>query len=195
MDLSRCPLLYRLYNAPVYYQRGQVSVLEVSHEIRKKQVQEESYSEDHLRVASVDCHESTLEPDVFQGEYLPEPKICSYKDHFTHHIIAYRENICCLLILIGLRVDIFNDVTMECKDQGSLIVDGTCQIPDPLYKFIGSIICFYIPLLVMLVTYALTVSLLANQKQNLGTPDWSSNWMGGPTTTPLGRCEKNRMMK
>ncbi|VEN43765.1 unnamed protein product, partial [Callosobruchus maculatus] len=44
---------------------------------------------------------------------------------------------------------------MYSKDQGSLIIDGTCQIPDPLYKFIGSIICFYIPLLVMLVTYAL----------------------------------------
>ncbi|KAJ8916209.1 hypothetical protein NQ315_016348 [Exocentrus adspersus] len=75
---------------------------------------------------------------------------------------------------------------MYSKDQGSLIIDGTCQIPDPLYKFIGSIICFYIPLLVMLVTYALTVRLLANQKQSLGTPDWSSNWMGGPTSTPLG---------
>ncbi|CAH1368561.1 unnamed protein product [Tenebrio molitor] len=76
---------------------------------------------------------------------------------------------------------------MYSKDQGSLIIDGTCQIPDPLYKFIGSIICFYIPLLVMLVTYALTVRLLAQQRQNLGTPDWSSNWMGGPTTTALER--------
>lgn len=68
------------------------------------------------------------------------------------------------------------------QDQGTLIKDGTCQIPDPLYKLIGSIICFYIPLLVMLVTYALTVRLLAQQRQNLGTPDWSSNWMGGPST-------------
>ncbi|CAH0557451.1 unnamed protein product [Brassicogethes aeneus] len=76
---------------------------------------------------------------------------------------------------------------MYSKDQDSLIIDGTCQIPDPLYKFIGSIVCFYIPLLVMLVTYALTVNLLANQKQNLGKPDWSSNWMGGPTSTPLER--------
>lgn len=72
------------------------------------------------------------------------------------------------------------------QDQDSLIIDGTCQIPDPLYKLIGSIICFYIPLLVMLVTYALTVRLLANQKQNLGTPNWSSNWMG-PASTPLGK--------
>jgi hypothetical protein len=72
-----------------------------------------------------------------------------------------------------------------------LIIDGTCQIPDPLYKFIGSIICFYIPLLVMLVTYALTVRLLAQQRQNLGTPDWSSNWMGGPTTTALGNTRLN----
>lgn len=74
------------------------------------------------------------------------------------------------------------------QDQDSVLTDdGVCQIPDPLYKFIGSIICFYIPLLVMLVTYALTVNLLAKQRQNLGTPDWSSGWMGGPTSTPLGK--------
>lgn len=81
------------------------------------------------------------------------------------------------------------------QDQGSLIIDGTCQIPDPLYKLIGSIICFYIPLLVMLVTYALTVRLLANQKQNLGTPDWSSNWMGGPGSTPLGIIKSHFIRK
>ena len=78
------------------------------------------------------------------------------------------------------------------QDQDSLIIDGTCQIPDPLYKLIGSIICFYIPLLVMLVTYALTVRLLAQQRQNLGTPDWSSNWMGGPTTA-LGETDDSLM--
>ncbi|KAF7269015.1 hypothetical protein GWI33_017936 [Rhynchophorus ferrugineus] len=84
---------------------------------------------------------------------------------------------------------------MYSKDQGSLIIEGTCQIPDPLYKLIGSIICFYIPLLVMLVTYALTVRLLANQKQNLGTPNWSSNWMG-PASTPLERrCTWRRLLK
>ncbi|KAH1024291.1 hypothetical protein HUJ05_003794 [Dendroctonus ponderosae] len=84
---------------------------------------------------------------------------------------------------------------MYSQDQDSLIIDGTCQIPDPLYKFIGSIICFYIPLLVMLVTYALTVQLLANQKLNLGTPNWSSNWMG-PATTPLERrCTWRRLLK
>ncbi|KAK9731819.1 7 transmembrane receptor (rhodopsin family) [Popillia japonica] len=71
---------------------------------------------------------------------------------------------------------------MYSKDQDSVLIDGECQIPDPLYKFIGSIICFYIPLIVMLLTYALTVRLLAQQRQNLGTPDWSSGWLGGPTT-------------
>ncbi|XP_066256920.1 D(2) dopamine receptor [Euwallacea similis] len=84
---------------------------------------------------------------------------------------------------------------MYSQDQGSLIIEGTCQIPDPLYKLIGSIICFYIPLLVMLVTYALTVRLLANQKQNLGTPNWSSNWMG-PASTPLERrCTWRKLLK
>ncbi|XP_050307187.1 5-hydroxytryptamine receptor 2A [Anthonomus grandis grandis] len=84
---------------------------------------------------------------------------------------------------------------MYSKDQGSLIIDGVCQIPDPLYKLIGSIICFYIPLLVMLVTYALTVRLLANQKQNLGTPNWSSNWMGSASTPLERRCTWRRLLK
>ncbi|XP_063922647.1 dopamine receptor 3 [Zophobas morio] len=83
---------------------------------------------------------------------------------------------------------------MYSQDQDSLIIDGTCQIPDPLYKLIGSIICFYIPLLVMLVTYALTVRLLAQQRQNLGTPDWSSNWMGGPTTALERRCTWRKLL-
>lgn len=41
----------------------------------------------------------------------------------------------------------------------------------------------------MLVTYALTVRLLAEQRQNLGTPDWSSGWLGGPTA--LGKKNYN----
>lgn len=67
-----------------------------------------------------------------------------------------------------------------------MLVDGICQIPDPVYKFVGSIVCFYIPLCVMLLTYTLTVRLLAQQQQNLGgsktTPSggssWSSGWLG-----------------
>lgn len=71
---------------------------------------------------------------------------------------------------------------MYSQDYDSVLVDGTCQIPDPLYKLIGSIICFYIPLIVMLITYALTVRLLAVQQQNLGgrPASWSSGWMGVP---------------
>lgn len=70
---------------------------------------------------------------------------------------------------------------MYSGDHSSVLVDGTCQIPDPLYKLIGSIICFYIPLGVMLGTYALTVRLLAQQQQNIGGPaGWSSGWLGGP---------------
>lgn len=65
-----------------------------------------------------------------------------------------------------------------------MLVDGTCQIPDPVYKLVGSIVCFYIPLAVMLLTYTLTVRLLAQQHQNLcgggKTPggNWSSGWLG-----------------
>lgn len=41
----------------------------------------------------------------------------------------------------------------------------------------------------MLVTYALTVRLLAKQRQNLGTADWSSGWMGAPSSTALGKIK------
>lgn len=74
---------------------------------------------------------------------------------------------------------------MYSQDHGSVLVEGTCQIPDPLYKLIGSIICFYIPLGVMLGTYALTVRLLAQQQQNIGSAGWASGWLGGPP--PIGK--------
>ncbi|XP_050432878.1 uncharacterized protein LOC126840910 isoform X2 [Adelges cooleyi] len=58
---------------------------------------------------------------------------------------------------------------MYSKDFNSVLVNGSCQIPDPLYKLIGSIISFYIPLLVMILTYTLTVRHLAAKRQNLQT--------------------------
>lgn len=70
------------------------------------------------------------------------------------------------------------------KDHASVLVEGTCQIPDPVYKLVGSIICFYIPLIVMLITYYLTVRLLARQRQNLGgcnqqtSSGWAVGWLG-----------------
>jgi len=75
------------------------------------------------------------------------------------------------------------------QEDDSVLVDGACQIPDPLYKLIGSIICFYIPLGVMLLTYALTVRLLAEQQQNIGGTGgagWSSEWLGAPQGAPQG---------
>ncbi|XP_067014475.2 uncharacterized protein 5-HT2B [Anabrus simplex] len=84
---------------------------------------------------------------------------------------------------------------MYSQDQDSVLVDGTCQIPDPVYKLVGSIVCFYIPLGVMLLTYALTVRLLAVQQHQLGGSGsvgggsasssttgaaWASGWLGGP---------------
>ena len=67
------------------------------------------------------------------------------------------------------------------QDHASVLVHGTCQIPDPVYKLVGSIVCFYIPLGVMLLTYYLTVDLLARQQQSLGTTGsagWASGWLG-----------------
>ncbi|XP_046417181.1 5-hydroxytryptamine receptor 2A [Neodiprion fabricii] len=88
---------------------------------------------------------------------------------------------------------------MYSKDDKSVLVNGACQIPDPLYKLIGSIISFYIPLGVMLLTYALTVRLLAEQRQNIGGgAGWSSGWLGGPQGTPVGgldrRCTWRRLL-
>lgn len=79
-----------------------------------------------------------------------------------------------------------------------MLVNGTCQIPDPVYKLVGSIVCFYIPLGVMLLTYCLTVRLLARQRQNLGggqptsaaTPGWASGWLG--QAPALGKFEKDQ---
>lgn len=86
------------------------------------------------------------------------------------------------------------DFNYSIQNHASVLVDGTCQIPDPVYKFVGSIVCFYIPLLVMLLTYALTVRLLARQQQSLGGGKatsgggWSSGWLGTLTPVPpLGK--------
>ncbi|KAF6204455.1 hypothetical protein GE061_002796 [Apolygus lucorum] len=76
-----------------------------------------------------------------------------------------------------------NDHTLQEMDYNSLVVGGICQIPDPLYKLIGSIVCFYIPLGVMLLTYALTVRLLERQQKNLGgqRDGWAAGWLAPPT--------------
>lgn len=81
-----------------------------------------------------------------------------------------------------------------------MLVNGTCQIPDPVYKLVGSIICFYIPLGVMLLTYCLTVQLLAEQQQNLGGSNHQNNqqnqssggWAGGwmSQTPAMGKAAR-----
>ncbi|KAG7304187.1 hypothetical protein JYU34_011122 [Plutella xylostella] len=68
---------------------------------------------------------------------------------------------------------------MYSKNEESVLIGGSCQIPDPLYKAIGSVISFYIPLGVMLLTYALTVQLLARQRKGLGQ-GWAAGWLGAP---------------
>ncbi|XP_036323954.1 lateral signaling target protein 2 homolog [Rhagoletis pomonella] len=73
---------------------------------------------------------------------------------------------------------------MYIKNHDSVLINGTCQIPDPVYKLVGSIICFYIPLFVMLLTYCLTIRLLAKKSHNLDgmcqpqPPGWASIWLG-----------------
>ncbi|NP_001296483.1 5-hydroxytryptamine receptor 2A [Bombyx mori] len=80
------------------------------------------------------------------------------------------------------------------KNAQSVLIGGSCQVPDPLYKAIGSIISFYIPLGVMLLTYALTVQLLARQRKGLGA-GWAPGWLGAPTMGSLGRrCTWRRIL-
>lgn len=69
------------------------------------------------------------------------------------------------------------------QNADSVLIDGSCQVPDNLYKAIGSIISFYIPLGVMLLTYALTIQLLARQRKGLGA-GWAPGWLGAP---PIGQ--------
>ncbi|XP_055375503.1 uncharacterized protein LOC129608176 isoform X2 [Condylostylus longicornis] len=88
---------------------------------------------------------------------------------------------------------------MYSKNHASVLVNGTCQIPDPVYKLVGSIVCFYIPLGVMLLTYCLTVRLLARQQQNLGGSNppasgWASGWLG-QTPGLERRCTWRRLLK
>ncbi|CAL4122960.1 unnamed protein product, partial [Meganyctiphanes norvegica] len=48
-----------------------------------------------------------------------------------------------------------------------VIIEGGCQIPISSFQVIGSVICFYIPLLIMVLTYVLTVRLLSSKKSQL----------------------------
>ncbi|BES97488.1 7 transmembrane receptor (rhodopsin family) [Nesidiocoris tenuis] len=85
---------------------------------------------------------------------------------------------------------------MYSQDYNSLVVGGICQIPDPLYKLIGSIVCFYIPLGVMLLTYALTVRLLERQQKNLGgrKDGWAAGWLTPPNPGPERRSTWRRIL-
>lgn len=69
LDMPGRTVLHSIHNAPMYNQRGQVPILEVPHEVRQEQVQAKSNLEDNLRLATIDSHESTPKPNVFQSEY------------------------------------------------------------------------------------------------------------------------------
>lgn len=110
--------------------------------------------------------------------------------------------ICCRFV-----VNLNRYFTIFKQDHASVLVDGTCQIPDPVYKLVGSIVCFYIPLGVMLITYWSTVRLLARQQQSLcsatGTSTaganvnsnqsngWAGAWLGQQT---LGKKDHFHLM-
>lgn len=68
----------------------------------------------------------------------------------------------CLSLATSMPVSL-----MYATDTKSTIVDGVCQIPVSLFQIIGSLFAFYIPLVIMLVTYALTVRLLSQKESEL----------------------------
>lgn len=89
----------------------------------------------------------------------------------------------------GVQIRIISEFFfLSFQDHASVLKQGSCQIPDPLYKLIGSIICFYVPLIVMMITYALTVRLLASQQQSLGMgPGWTGMWLSSAAGQAMGK--------
>lgn len=65
-------------------------------------------------------------------------------------------------------------------DSRATIVDGVCQISVSLFQIIGSLFSFYIPLVIMLITYALTVRHLSQKESELLASGYEA-----PITTPL----------
>lgn len=168
--MFRCPILYCKHHALVHYFYRSIFVSTLSDALWTQQDSQTSRAENFLRLAAVYCNELAAKPNVFKGWIA-----------LDHVKIIWHWN---LLIFT--------------QDHASVLVDGTCQIPDPVYKLVGSIVCFYIPLGVMLLTYTLTVRLLARQSKNLGggkpssSGGWSSGWLG--VAPPLGELKLHNTM-
>lgn len=105
---------------------------------------------------------------------------------------------CCFFFFFIYSLRLKNALPLQ--DFNSVLVNGSCQIPDPLYKLIGSIVSFYIPLLVMILTYTLTVRHLAAKRQNLQTgishnANQSEFYLPPPdvyNNIPLSQCDNTR---
>lgn len=72
MDLPRRAVLHGLHHAPVHHQCGPLPQLAVPHEVWAQQDQEESHSQDCLRVAPLHRHEPTALPHVLSGNDLEQ---------------------------------------------------------------------------------------------------------------------------
>lgn len=67
--------------------------------------------------------------------------------------------------------------------EAPVLENGVCAVQQPLFQLIGSIVCFYIPLCIMLLMYFLTVRLLNNkQKNHLRHGECSENLLNKSST-------------
>ncbi|CAG7720398.1 unnamed protein product [Allacma fusca] len=72
-------------------------------------------------------------------------------------------------VSLALLLPISLWVKKHSQVQDSVLDKGQCVIPDPAYRVWASLVCFYLPLLAMVATYALTVRLL--RKHPLRMPE------------------------
>ncbi|XP_022237965.1 probable muscarinic acetylcholine receptor gar-2 [Limulus polyphemus] len=75
----------------------------------------------------------------------------------------------CIVWLLSVAMSLPLGMLYE-KDSQSVIQNGVCNTLDPVFAVVGSVISFFIPLLIMVTTYLLTVRLLrCKQKEVLLT--------------------------
>uniref|UniRef100_T1J4R3 G-protein coupled receptors family 1 profile domain-containing protein n=1 Tax=Strigamia maritima TaxID=126957 RepID=T1J4R3_STRMM len=68
------------------------------------------------------------------------------------------------------------------RDEQFVLRNGACYLHDPMYVTIGSIVCFFIPLIVMMATYALTINLLNKKAVEVHAKSGSgTKWESGKT--------------
>ncbi|XP_022243764.1 D(2) dopamine receptor-like [Limulus polyphemus] len=72
----------------------------------------------------------------------------------------------CIVWALSVAMSLPLSILYE-KDSQSVIQNGVCNTLDPVFAVVGSVISFFIPLLIMVTTYLLTVRLLRKKQNNI----------------------------